>query len=426
MRMMMNQIFAQVAEHPLFAVIQAQHDLEESTAIDVVQTSAALLLLATLIGMVVRRMRIPYAVALVLGGMLVYAGHFESAPDLDPEILLFVFLPPLLFDSAFRLEAEKARSLLKPVLLLAVVGVVITTVLVGVTVHLALAIPVASALLFGAIIAATDPVAVLSIFKQLHVPNRLSFIAEAESLVNDGMAITLYVVLMEWAVTGAFSLTDSLSTFVLEVGGGVLIGFALGFLASRVTRHVDDHLIEMCLSVSLAYGSYLIADYFGASGPLACVFAGVVHGSYGRRIGMSDRTRLLLDDLWEFLGFIANAFVFILLGLSIHVRELADAWTSILVAVFAVVLSRWFITYSTSRATLRNPTPGQNRREAIVLTWGGMRGALTAALALALPASIPYRNEVVQMAFGIVLFTLVVQGSTLGYVIERLKFAQPE
>ena len=134
----------------------------------------------------------------------------------------------------------------------------------------------------------------------------------------------------------------------------------------------------------------------------------------------------MLDDLWEFLGFIANAFVFILLGLSIHVSDIADAWSSILVAVFAVVLSRWFITYSTSRATLKNPSPGQHRREAIVLTWGGLRGALTAALALALPASTPHRTEIVQMAFGIVLFTLVLQGSTLGGVIERLKFARPD
>lgn len=414
------------AAQPLLHILQTNHGGGDSAAIDVVQTSAALLLLATLIAMVTRRMRIPYAVALVLGGMLLYEGHFDSSPQLDPEILLFVFLPPLLFDSAFRLEAEKARSLLKPVLLLAVVGVFITTVLVGATVHLALDIPLASALLFGAIIAATDPVAVLSIFKQLHVPDRLSFIAEAESLVNDGMAITLYVVLMDWAVTGSFELAESISTFVLEVGGGVLIGLAVGFLASRITRRIDDHLIEMCLSVSLAFGSYLIADYVGASGPLACVFAGVIHGSYGRRIGMSERTRLMLDDLWEFLGFIANAFVFILLGLSIHVSDIADAWSSILVAVFAVVLSRWFITYSTSRATLKNPSPGQHRREAIVLTWGGLRGALTAALALALPASTPHRTEIVQMAFGIVLFTLVLQGSTLGGVIERLKFARPD
>ncbi len=385
-----------------------------------VQRYAWLLLAATMVGMVVRRFNVPYAVALVLGGLVLEASHVGTVPELEPAVLLFVFLPPLLFDAAFRLDAREVRALWRPVLALAVPGVLVTAALVGAVLWVLLGLPLSAALLLGSIVAATDPVAVIGIFQQLKVAHHLALIAEAESLVNDGMAITLYVVLLDWAVAGSFDAVGGLATFGLEVAGGVAIGGAVGLVSSRLTRLSDDHLIEMLLSVSVAYGSYLTADAVGASGALACVAAGFVHGSYGRAVGMTAHTRQRLDDLWEFLGFVANALVFLLLGLSVHVETLvADAWP-VTAAVVAVLGVRVVVTGLTGALTASRGDPARSWREAALLTWGGLRGALTAALALALPPATPHRGALTAMAFGVVLFTLVVQGLTLPAVIRRL------
>lgn len=404
-------------------LLQAE-SAEPSDVVAVVQRYAWLLIAATLVGMVIRRFSIPYAVALVLGGLAIQVSHVGTVPDLDPELILFVFLPPLLFDAAFRLDAREARSLAHPILILALPGVLIAAVAVGLVAWVVLDLPLSIALLFGSIVAATDPVAVIGIFRQLKVAHRMSIIAEGESLINDGMAITLYVVLLQWATSGSFNPVDGLSTFGLEVLGGLAIGAALGLASSRLTAFIDDHLIEMLLSVSLAYGSYLTADAVHASGALACVAAGVLHGSYGRAVGMSANTRQLLDDLWEFLGFVANAIVFLLLGLSVHAQDLIDDAWAVTVAVVAVLVTRAVVTAVTGALTPREDDPVRTWQEAALLTWGGLRGALTAALALALPPDTPHREVVTAMAFGVVLFTLVVQGLTLPIVIRRLGLGQ--
>ena len=386
----------------------------------VVQQYAWLLLGAALVGMLARRFSIPYAVALVIGGLLLEETHVADVPPLDAGMVLFVFLPPLLFDAAFRLDARQIRYILRPVLVLAVPGVLITALVVGGVVWLALDTSLAVSLLFGSIVAATDPVAVIGIFQRLHVPERLGVVAEAESLINDGMAVTLYIVLLELVVTGQANAADSVLLFTREVAGGVLIGAGLGFVFSRLTGAIDDHLIEMIFSVALAYGSYLLAQSVEASGPLACVAAGFIHGSYGRTVGMSERTNRLLDDLWEFLGFVANAFVFLLLGFSVNVERLLDDLWPVTVAVIAILLARVLVISLASFTLPQDLEVIRSRAERIVLIWGGLRGALTAALALALPESTPGRDLIISMAFGVVLFTLVVQGLTLRPLIRRL------
>lgn len=400
------------------------HDLVGSVE-GVVQQYAWLLLGAALVGMVAWRLRVPYAVALVLGGMLVGQSGLVAAPQFDAPLLLFVFLPPLLFDAAFRIDARELRAVFRPVLLLAIPGVLVSALVVGAAVALLLHVPLATALLFGSIVAATDPVAVISVFKQLHVPERLAVVAEAESLINDGMAITLYIVLLELAVTGSADVADGVVLFGREVVGGVAIGVALGFVFSRLTALTDDHQVEMTLSTALAYGSYLIAQGVEASGPLACVAAGLIHGSYGREAGMSRSTRQLLDDLWEYLGFVANAIVFLLLGFAIEPGVLLDEAWAAAVAVVAVVVARGLVIGLTARGTPHDGGPVRTRAERAVLLWGGLRGALAVALALALPAATPARDLLIAMTFGVVLFTLVGQGLTLPLLIRRVGLAQP-
>lgn len=416
-----------VAAHvsPWLAMLAVEGGADEARAVEGVTRQFAWLLLgAALVGMLARWIRVPYAVTLVIGGLLLEESHVAQVPNLDPNVLLFVFLPPLLFDAAFRLDARALRVLLRPVLVLAVPGVLITALVVGGVLAVVLDVPLAAALLFGSIVAATDPVAVIGVFQGLKVSKRLAVIAEAESLINDGMAVTLYIVLVGLAVTGRADALDSAVVFGREVFGGVLIGALLGVAFSRLTGAIDDHLIEMTLSTALAYGSYLIAQSVEASGPLACVAAGLIHGSYGRRVGMSEKTTRLLDDLWEYLGFVANALVFLLLGFSVNVAALrGEAW-AVSVAVVAVLAARVLVTALSALATPRSLEVIHTRAERAVLIWGGLRGALTAALALALPVDTPARDLLVTMAFGVVLFTLVVQGLTLPALIRRVGLGQ--
>ncbi len=384
----------------------------------IVQDYAWLLLGAALVTMIAWRLHIPSAVALVLGGIAVAATDLVSVPDLTPSLLLFVFLPPLLFDAAFRLDARELRALFRPVLLLAVPGVLVMAVVVGAVLWAVLDVPFAAAVLFGSIVAATDPVAVISVFTHLRVPGRLGVIAEAESLINDGMAITLYIALLDLAVTGSTSASGSVGLFLRETIGGVAIGVGLGLLFSRLTGMVDDHQVEMMLSTALAYGSFLIAQRLEMSGPLACVAAGLIHGTYGRRVGMTEPVRRLLDHLWEYLGFVANALVFLLLGFSVELGTIVDDLWPVTVAVVAVLGARMLVTGLTAWSLPDRMEVVHTRGERAVLIWGGLRGALTASLALALPLDTPARDLLIAMAFGVVLFSLIVQGLTLPLVIR--------
>jgi monovalent cation:H+ antiporter, CPA1 family len=396
---------------------------ELSSAQGLAVQAAVLLLGAALVGMLARRIGVPYAVALVLGGLLLESAHVTTVPHLEPGLVLFGFLPPLLFDAAFRLDTREARVLLRPILVLALPGTLLTALFVAGCLTLVLGLPFGVALVFGSVVAATDPVAVVGVFKNLHAPARIAAIAESESLINDGVAITIYTAVLRLALGGDVSFVQLLTIFGREVLGGVLIGLVFGVVFSRLTAIVDDHLIEMLLSAALAYGSYVAAQWVEASGPLACVAAGLVHGSYGRRIGMSETTRRLLDDLWEFLGFLANAVVFLLVGFTVNLASLvANAWPAV-VAILAVLVARVVL--------LGGPGLLLNERqlvtsgvERIVLVWSGLRGALTITLVLALPPETPGRDLLLAMSFGVVLFSLVVQGLSLPLLLRYLGLAR--
>jgi len=387
---------------------------------------ALMLLGAALLGIVAWRINLPYAVVLVLAGLAVEQFHVVDLPQLEPRVLLFVFLPPLLFDAAFRLDDVQLRRLAQPVLWLAVPGTLATAAIVGIILHSVLQLDLAEALLFGSIVSATDPVAVVGVFRNIDAPRRLAVLVEGESLINDGVAITLYTATIGLATGGSAELTGALGLFVREVVGGVAVGAVMGVVFSRVTATIDDHMIEMTLSTALAYGSYLAAQWIGTSGALACVAAGLIHGSYGREVGMSERTRRLLDDLWEYFGFVVNALVFLLVGFSSNLAALVASAGPVLVSIVSVVFARVVVVMippELLRLT-RRINVVTSKGERAVLIWGGLRGALTITLALALPSDIAHRQLLIAMAFGVVLFTLLIQGVTLSQVIKRTGLAQ--
>jgi CPA1 family monovalent cation:H+ antiporter len=298
----------------------------------------------------------------------------------------------------------------------------VSAAIVAVVLHVATGMDLGIAFLVGAMVSATDPVAVVATFRQLRSPGRLATLVEAESLFNDGTAIVVFVIALR-AITGPVTAADALVTFVTTVVLSGLIGAVAAFAASRVIARVDDHLVELTISVVLAYGTYLVADELHQSGIIATVVAGAVLGSYGRQIGMSKRTVEALDIVWEFVAFILNAIVFVLIGVATSVSGLVDALPSIAWGVVAIVVGRAIVIYGILGvpARLAHTKAGAAAIPVAwlhVMFWAGLRGAVAMALALSLPADLAQRGLVQGIVFGIVLFTLLVQGTTIGLVVR--------
>jgi CPA1 family monovalent cation:H+ antiporter len=296
----------------------------------------------------------------------------------------------------------------------------ITTFLVGYIVHFGAGIPLEFAVIFGAIIAATDPVAVIALFRSMGVPKRLQILVEGESLLNDGTAIVVVNIAVAVAVSGKFDLLDGIGKFLYSAGIGLGIGLVLGILASFVITRIDDHLIETAITFVLAYSAFLIAESVHVSGVLAVVAAGLVNGNIGPR-GMSSSTRIVVFNFWEFLSFLANSFVFLLIGLVVDLPLLIENWQAMLWGIFAALLSRFIVVYG-----LFLGTKTISRKWKHILYWGGLRGAISLALVLGLTGElgINVSRQLQAMVFGLVLFTLLVQGTTMNWLVKRAGIIQ--
>ncbi len=381
-------------------------------------TITELLLIVAVVAIVVQRLRIPYTVALVVVGLLL---SFVQPIDvgLTPELILMLFVPPLIFEAALHLDLAVLRRNLPGILTLAIPGVVITTLIVGSIVSYTTGLALPIGLVFGALISATDPVAIISLFRTLGVPKRLSVIVEGESLFNDGAAIVVFSLMVGYAVSGQFSLTDGILDFVRVSVGGLAVGIALGTGVAWIISHVDDHLIEITLTVVLAFGSFLAAESLHFSGVLAVVAAGLLNGNLGLR-GMSPTTRIVLNNFWEFVAFLANSLIFLIIGLDINVSALTDAWQPIVWAIVAVLLARIIVIYVLGGIINRFTEPISLGYQH-VMVWGGLRGAIGLALALSLPFSLGAdRRLLLALTFGVVLFTLFVQGTTINFLLHKL------
>ena len=375
-----------------------------------------LLLVSTIVAVIGRRFRIPYTVGLVLAGLaLSLRGPIDV--DFSPKLFLSLFLPPLLFEAAFHLNFEELRRNLSTVVLLAVPGVLLNMFMVGAVVSLGGDLTLPIALVFGSLIAATDPVAVVGIFRKLGAPKRLEVLLEGESLLNDGTAIVIYTLTLGFIASGEFSLLNSLPDFVRIAGGGLVVGLVFGWMFASLTTRIDDHLVETTLTTVLAFGSFLVAeDLLHVSGVLAVVTAGIVSGNVGPR-GMSPTTRIVVFNFWEYAAFLANSAVFLLIGLQLDLPALINSWQSILWAIGAVLVSRAVVVYLISYLGRSIPLSWRH-----VLFWGGLRGGIALTLALSLPPDLePQRQTVILMTFGVVLFSIVGQGFSMDRLLLRLK-----
>jgi CPA1 family monovalent cation:H+ antiporter len=388
-----------------------------------------LLIAAAFIALVAERLHVPYTVSLVIGGLLLGAIHVPilsplqpgHRPDwLTPDVILILFLPALVFEGSVKLDVGELLRNVVPLLLLANAGVLIAVVVTGYLVHWLIGLPVIIALLFGSIISATDPISVLAIFKDLRVNKRLSLIMEGESLLNDGTAVVVFGILLQAVVAGKLSLTKGIEQYCLAVVGGAALGLALGYLASLITGTVDDPQIEITLTTILAYGSYLLAYHLNMSGVIATASAGLTLGNIGSKKGMSIRTLTAMQSFWEYVSFVMNSLVFLLIGLEIRVNELLQHWAYIMLVISAVLLGRML-----SVCLL---VPVSNRfiekipfRWQYALVWSGLRGALALALALSLNDAFPYREQILNLTFGVVIFSILVQGLTITPLLRLLK-----
>ena len=382
----------------------------------------ALLIAMPLILFISRRLRLQYTVAMVVVGLAVSAlplrGHFEVSPALAVTILL----PGLVFEAAYRLDAVELRRTFGGVALLAVPGVIVCAAVVAVVLHLATGLPLGESFIVGAIVSATDPVAVVATMRQLKAPPRLVTLIDAESLFNDGTAVLVYAIALG-ALGGGNSLSDDALSFVVGIVASVAIGTAVGLLIARVAALTTDHLIELTLTLLAAYGTYVLADLLHQSGIISVVVAGIVIGTYGWRTSFSDRAREAIDTVWEFLAFVLTAIAFLLIGLAIPLEALGNAALPIAWGVVAVLAGRALVVYGllggSSRLAHRLGIASSVPISWLhVMNWTGLRGAVAMALALSLPSDVPDRALLQGTAFGIVLFTVLVQGTTAQRVVR--------
>ena len=400
---------------------------------------AGLLVAVAGLSALARRLSVPYPIVLVVGGAAV--GFVPGLPEvkLDPDVVLVVFLPPLLYGASIFANFNDLRANLRG-LTLATVGLVLATVCaVAVAAHaLVPGLPWAAAFVLGAIVSPTDPLAAATIMRRLDAPRRMVSGIEGEGLFNDATALVAYRVAVAAVVAGSFSLADAGLKFVLAAAGGVAIGLAVGWIVAEIRKRTTDAQVSVTISLLTGYAAFVPADVIGASGVLATVTAGIYMGIRGPRI-LPARTRLQGGFVWDILDFLVNAILFVLIGLQLRavVDELSGYSASTLVgyslAVSGVVVGTrlvWLFTVPyLIRAIDRRPAQRARRvgaRWRLVMAWSGMRGAVSLAVALALPfttdagGGFPQRDLIVFLTFAVIFFTLVVQGLSLPTLIRRL------
>ena len=365
---------------------------------------------------------IPYTLLLLLVGLGLAVLDVRLV-NLSPELILFIFLPPLLFEAAWNIKWENLKRDWVPIVLYAIIGVVICVGgLFWGLVYVAGA-SLATALLVGASLSATDPVSVVALFRELGVNKRLTTLMEGESLFNDGVAVVAFNLLLGIALgVEQFNLSVTIAQFLVFTGIGISIGALIGFGISFLTQRFDLPLVEQSLTLVSAYGTYIVAEELGGSGVIAVVTTALILGNFGSRIGMNPRTRLVVSEFWEFLAFFVNSIVFLLIGDQVRFSTLGNYTESIGIAIATMLLARLISVFGLSFFSNMITPDNEDVRwqEQTVLWWGGLRGSVSVALALSVPAALAEREEIIATVFGVMLFTLLVQGLTTKPLLEAL------
>ena len=377
-----------------------------------------MLIVASLVAMVSRRIGLPYTAGLVLAG--IGLAYFPVGADLplSRELIFNVFLPPLIFEAAMQLRWSRFRTEMPLTIVLAFLGVAISAAIVAGGMHLLLGWSVLGATFFGVLIAATDPVSVIAAFKEMRAEPRLSMVVESESLLNDGVAAVGFAILIGVANGEALTTSGAALALLWTVAGGLAIGAVIGFIVLTVAGRTEDHLVEVTLTTVVAWGSFLLAEHIHASGVFAALAAGLIVGNLGPRGSISVAGRQHVQDFWAYAAFLANSCLFLLIGSHEAHQPIALVSLPLGMAIVLTLIGRAAAVYPLAlpfvRSGLRLPATYQH-----VLVWGGLRGAVGLALALAVPATVAERGQIVVVTFGVVAFSIFAQGLTMPWLLRR-------
>lgn len=385
-------------------------------------TLGLILLTASVVAIVSRRLNLPYSVGLVAAGILLALLPLSIDLTLSRDLIFTVFLPPLVFQAALELKWRHFRDNLLVSTLLAFPGVAIAALTVAVGMHFFAGWSWIGAGLFGVLIAATDPVSVVAAFKEMKVHPRLRLLVESESLLNDGAAAVGFNIVAAIAVGGSATTLGITWAFISTVAGGIAAGVTVAGLLLTIAGRTEDHLVEITLTTIAAYGSFLLAERFGMSGVLASLTAGLLVGNVGWKGAISESGRGHVIAFWEYAAFLANSIVFILIGGQEAQQPIGPFIASAALAIVLVLLGRVLAVYPL--CALLSLTPLRvGLKHQHILVWGGLRGALALALALALP-DVPERGAIIAVAFAVVAFSIFVQGLTISWLVRSIGLAE--
>ncbi|MCC7435395.1 MAG: cation:proton antiporter [Methanoregulaceae archaeon] len=380
-----------------------------------------LLCVAAVVALLARRVRLPYTVGLVVAGAALAIFGVLDGFELTKDLIFKALLPPLVFEAAFSLRWRELKVTLVPVVVLASGGVIAAGFLTAAALSWLVGWPFPVALVFGSLIAATDPVSVLALFKETGVGGKLKLFVESESLLNDGAAAVMFGIAVLFASGTQLSVGQVALTLVREVGGGIVCGAAVAGTALYLAGRTTEHLVELLLTTVTAFGAFLLADMLHCSGVLAVVVAGLMIGNLGHFGAITEAGRVAVHAFWEFVAFVSNSIIFILIG----VREVALGQSIprevvvVVAAILVALLSRAIGVYGLL-ALFRGSRYRVEMRHQHVMVWGGLKGALSLALVLGLRKDFPYLSELTAAAFGVVAFSVIVQGMTISPLMRRL------
>lgn len=397
--------------------------VDGQTTLVLVRAAVALLAVAVAAALVARRIGLPDAVAFVAVGLLAPLVVPSLPFAVTPELVLAVLLPGLVFEAAYRLHYDDLRRSFGAITFLAIPGVLVSAAIVAVVLSLATGLRADLAFVVGAMVSATDPAAVVSTFAKLRAPRRLIAIVDAESLLNDGTGLVVFAISLQ-VVTAGVRAEEAVGTFVAAIVLSTAVGAAFGAAAAAAIVRLEDHVLQVALSVVAAYGAYLVAAAIGLSGVIATVIAGIVLGNYGRHIGLAPRTEVAMDEVWEFIAFALGGSIFLLVGVAIGPAGVVAALGPVVWGTLAVFGARAVVVYGLIGGAVR-ALRGRRRAPDLplawlhLLFWAGLRGAVATAAALSLPSAFPERELLLRITFGIVIATLVIQGTTAGWLLRR-------
>jgi CPA1 family monovalent cation:H+ antiporter len=418
---LVNSLPQSFCDRMLLAIPTVAGSESQGNVAEIVTVLIILLLVATGVALVSRRLRIPYIAGLVLAGLAIT----ELLPHrirLDSSLIFNLFLPILLFEAALNTDISRLRSTIKPIALLAGPGILLCAGITSVLLKLALGLAWIPAALVGVMLSITDTALVIAVFKEVSVPHRLVTLVEGESLVNDDVALVLFSLILTVYSTGSVSPLDVVQKFLFVIIGGVLVGLALGYLSTALLSQADDPLGGILLTVAIALGAFQAGEFLHVSGVVAVVVAGLIVGNFEHSQMTSASTQVTLFSFWEYAGFGVNTFIFLLIGLEVNVITLWYTLPAVFLAFIAYQVGRAFTVYPLL-ALVRffdRPIPMRWRH---VMFAGNIKGSLSTALALSLPTNLPGRETLIAIVLGIVVVSLAGQGLTLPWVVQRLKLA---